>query len=123
MADAAERIASVALRMAVGICAFSLAALTIAFLVRRILPDPLGVAWLIGGGMLGAVATVVTRGAGRRPLGHVLTALGYVSLCGIVAIPLLPSGDCDLNTLSTAAMTLMLVPLWLFLSARAGRSR
>jgi len=122
MADSAERIASVALRMVVGVCAFSWAAFIIAFLVRRILPDPLKLVWLIGGGLFGAAATVVTRGASRR-LGRILTALGYVSLFGIVAIPLLASSGCDLDTLSFAATTLMLIPLWLFLSARASRSR
>ena len=92
-----EPTSSVALRMVVGICAFSLALFFL--LYRNTDTDPLGLMYLIVGGVFGAAATVVTRGAGRRPLGRLLTALGYIWLCGIATILLLPlpRSDADIE--------------------------
>lgn len=66
--------------------------------------------------MFGAAATLVTRDAGRRSLGRFLAALGYISICCIVAIFLN-----EPNKKWFVAITLLFIPLWLLLSSRAGR--
>jgi len=112
--------------MLLGVGAFGWATLVLGSAVRRISPDPYWPVYLIGGGLFGAAATLVTRDASRRPLGWSLAALGFGSLCLFVTLLLLPY-DTDvliegfLPVEKFIVITLLSIPLWLFLSSRAGR--
>ena len=82
-----ERASSLVGRMLVGVIAFAWAPLLF-FLIRMnpLQPDPYWPLYPIVGGLFGAAATLATRDAGQRPLGRLLAALGYISICGILAI-------------------------------------
>ena len=120
-----ERTSSIVVRMLLGVGAFAWAALILGSAVRNISRDPYWPAYLVGGGLFGAAATLVTRDAGRRSLGRFLAMLTYVSIGCIVTI-LVPPSDSDVYIESLpvekfVALTQFLIPLWLFLSSRAGR--
>jgi hypothetical protein len=101
--------------MLVGVGAFSWASVLFALVPDAYHPDPCWPVYLIGGGSFGAAATIVTRDAGRRSVGRFLAALGYISVCTIVFLFLRDGRWWFI------ALTLLSIPLWLFLSSRAGR--
>jgi len=118
-----QRSSSLAVRIVIGAVAFSWAAFVI--FDRVLWPKPLWPLHLLGGALFGAAATIVTRNAARGTLGRVLAALGYVSVGAIGAVLLDRSGGCVyfvfLPLYKFKALTLLPIPLWLFLSSRAGR--
>jgi hypothetical protein len=121
-----RRSSSLAVRIVVGAGAFSWAAFVI--FDRVLWPKPHWPLHLLGGAVFGAAATIVSRNAAQRALGRVLAALGYVSVGAIGAVLLQHSGDCvyveflpgvALPLAKFKAVTLLPIPLWLFLSSRA----
>jgi len=120
-----ERLLRIAVRSFLGVGAFAWGALVFFSSFHK---SPY---WLIVGAVLGGAATIVTRDAGRRSLGRFLAALGYVSL-GVIGVVLLqPSDGCVVAQIPFSrsvvplekflAVTMLPIPLWLFLSSRAGR--
>ncbi len=113
---------SESVRTILGVACFAWAALFLGIRIKNVAPNPDWPLYLLAGAVLGAVLTRATRNAGRR-LRRVLAALGTLALVGIVAMVVLNrGGDMYIEFLpveSFVALTLLPLPLWLFLSSRA----
>ena len=108
--------------MTLGIVSFAWAAL-ILLMRLRVAPNSYWPLYLLGGAVFGAVSTRVTRNADQHAIAGVLVVLAALALGAIVGMIFLnPGSDIYIEFMPAEtfiALTLLPIPVWLFLSSRA----